>query len=118
VSTSRRLLAFLAYLFSIVGSVILLLLLRRDRYVAYHARQAIALFLFVAAAAVGWAVIAWLTVWVPFLPIVGLSAFALIIAALVFAVIATIMGMSNALRDRAAPLPLVGGWARRIPPRA
>jgi uncharacterized membrane protein len=118
VSTSRRILAFLAYLFSIVGSVIVLLLLRRDRYVAYHARQSIALFLFVAAVAAGWGVVTWLTAWIPYLGIVGISAFSLVIAALAFAVAATIMGMANALRDRAAPLPLVGGWAKRIPPRA
>jgi hypothetical protein len=50
--------------------------------------------------------------------VVTLSAFSLVIAALVFAVIGTIMGMSNALRDRTAPLPLIGGWAKRLPPRA
>jgi uncharacterized membrane protein len=118
VSTSRRVLAFLAYLFSIVGAVIMLLLLRRDRYVAFHAKQAIALFALVAVTALGWALISWVSMWIPFLPVVTLSAFSLVIAALVFGVIATIMGMSNALRDRTAALPLVGGWAKRLPPRA
>lgn len=117
-STSRRFLAFLAYLFSIVGSVVILLFLRRDRYVAFHAKQAIGLFALVAGTALGWGLISWVSMWIPFLPVVTLSAFGLVIAALVFAVIGTIMGMVNALRDQMAPLPLIGGWAKRLPPRA
>jgi hypothetical protein len=40
-----------------------------------------------------------------------------VIAAAVFGLVAWIIGMSNALGARMRPLPIVGAWAKRLPPR-
>lgn len=115
-SKPNRGLAFLAYLLSALGWLIVLLVGRRDRYAAFHARQSLALLLFLVGVTAGWAVLAWLLSFIPYMAIIGLSLFALVMAAYAFGVIAWIMGMSNALRSRMTPLPLVGGLARRLPP--
>lgn len=115
--TSQRLLAFLAYLLSVVGWVIALLFARRDRFVVFHTKQSIALLLFLLAVTAGWGVFAWLTAWFPFMFNIGIAAFGIVIAAFVFAAVVWIRGMSNALRGHILPLPIVGAWARRLPPR-
>ena len=73
---------------------------RRGRLAAFHARQSLALLLFLVLVTAGWYVIFWLTSFVPYLAIVGLSLFSLVIAAYVFALYAWIRGMSNALKAR------------------
>ncbi len=115
-STSQRILAFLAYLLFVIGWLIVLLFGRRSRFAVYHMKQSIALVLFLVAVAVGWAVLTWLTAWVPFLFIVGASSFSIVIAAAVFGVVAWILGMRNALGARMRPLPVVGVWAKRLLP--
>jgi uncharacterized membrane protein len=116
VGTSQRILAFLAYLLFVFGWLIALLFGRRSRFAVYHAKQSMVLALFLVAVMIGWGVFAWLTAWVSSLFIVGIAAFSLVIAAAIFGVIAWIFGMVNALRGRMAPLPIVGGWARRLMP--
>jgi uncharacterized membrane protein len=117
VSTSQRILAFLAYLLFIFGWLIVLLFGRRSRFAVYHMKQSIALALFLVAAVVGWAVLAWLTAWIPFLFVLGVSSFSIVIVAVVFGLIAWIIGMRNALGAQMRPLPIVGAWAKRLPPR-
>jgi uncharacterized membrane protein len=117
VSTSQRILAFLAYLLFVIGWLIVLIFGRRSRFAVYHMKQSIALALFLAAVVVGWGVLAWLTAWLPFLFILGVSAFSIVIAAAIFGVITWILGMRNALGARMVPLPIVGAWAKRLPPR-
>lgn len=114
VGTSQRILAFLAYLLFVLGWLIALVFGRRSRFAVYHAKQSIALALFLVAVMTGWIVFAWLTAWIPSLFIVGIAAFSLVIAAAIFGVIAWLLGMRNALRGQMEPLPIVGGWARRL----
>jgi uncharacterized membrane protein len=117
VSTSQRILAFLAYLLLVVGWVIVLLFGRRSRFAVYHMKQSIALVLCLLVVAAGWAVLTWLSAWIPFLFVVGVSAFSIVMAAAIFGVVAWVIGMSNALGARMRPLPIVGAWAKRLPPR-
>ncbi len=76
---------------------------RRDRFAAFHARQSLALLLFLVLVTAGWYVIFWLTSFVPYLAIAGLSLFGLVIAAYAFALYAWIRGMSNALNAHDRP---------------
>jgi uncharacterized membrane protein len=117
VSTSQRILAFLAYLLFVIGWVIVLLFGRRSRFAVYHMKQSIALVLLLGVVVVGWGVLAWLTAWLPFLFVLGVSSFSIVIAAGVFGLVAWILGMRNALGARMRPLPIVGAWAKRLPPR-
>lgn len=115
-SKPNRVLAFIAYLLSALGWLIVLLVGRRDRFAAYHARQSLALLLFLVLVTAGWYVIFWLTSLVPYLAIVGLALFSLVMAAYVFAAYAWIKGMSNALNARMTALPIIGKLAQRLPP--
>ncbi len=116
-SRSQRILAFLAYLLFVIGWLIVLIFGRRSRFAVYHMKQSIALALFLVAIVVAWGVFTWLTAWLPFLFILGVSSFSIVIAAAVFGLIAWILGMRNALGARMRPLPIVGAWAKRLPPR-
>jgi len=117
VSTSQRILAFLAYLLLVVGWIIVLLFGRRSRFAVYHMKQSIALVLFLLAVAAGWALFTWLSAWISFLFIIGVASFSLVMAAILFGLVAWIVGMGNALGAQMRPLPIVGAWAKRLPPR-
>lgn len=117
VTTSQRILAFLAYLLPALGWIIALLVGRRSRFVMYHLKQAIALLAFLVAVGAGWAAFTWLSGWAPGLFTVGVASFSLVIAAALFGLVALIIGMSHALGARMRPLPIVGAWARRLSPR-
>lgn len=114
-STSQRALALLAYLLLPIGWLAILLFGRRSRFAIFHMKQAVALVLFLATIAIGWAALAWLTAWASYLFVVGIAAFSLVMAAAIFGVIVWLLGMRNALRAQMRPLPIVGAWARRLP---
>jgi hypothetical protein len=83
----------------------------------YHLRQSIALSLFLMGTVIAWAVIAWLLAWIPYLAILGIALFALVIAAWLFGIVALVLGLINALSNRLAPLPGLGRLADRLPIR-
>ncbi len=115
-SISERIAAFLSYLLLPIGWLVVLLFGRRSATAVFHCKQAIALVAFVVIAFAAWGGIAWLLIWIPFGDVVGFALFGLVIIVMIFAVVAWIVGMSNALRGRMAPLPIVGGWVRRFMP--
>jgi len=109
----------MAYLLSIPGALIALLLRRDDPFIVYHARQSLAIHLAILAVPLMWLVIAWITAWIPLAGvIVGLTLFALVIAAEIGLAISWLFGIINAVRGIAKPVPLVGGWALRRKPKA
>ncbi len=116
-STSQRTLAFLAYLLSPVGCLIVVLFGQHDRFAVYHMKQSLALLLFLVGVTITWAVLTWLSVWGPLLFGFMMAAFSVVLAAYVFALVLWVLGMANALRARTSPLPIIGGWGTRLPPR-
>ncbi len=115
-SVLSRLPAALAYI-PVVGWLYVLLFQRKNTPAMYHLRQSIGLFLFLIATMAGWAVIAWLLAWIPYMAILSVALFTIVIAAYLYGVVAWILGLVNALRNRLAPLPLFGQWASRLPIR-
>lgn len=116
-SRSSRLPAVLAYLIPVIGWLYVLAFQRKNLLAIYHLRQSIGLFLFLVAALAGWAVIAWVLAWIPYMDVVGIALFAVVIAAYLYGILAWILGLINALRRRLTPLPLFGRWASRLPIR-
>src|SRR5512147_16398 len=112
-STPSRLPAVLAYLLPVVGWLYVFLFQRQNRLAMYHVRQSISLFLCLVVVLAGWAVVAWILAWVPYLAVISIALFAVVIAAYFFGVVAWILGMINAFRNRLAPVPLFGGFANR-----
>lgn len=92
--------AFLAYLLSIVGFVLVLATKKNDAYAMYHAKQSLVLFL-------AW-VIAWIVILVPFIG--WLVSWILYILLFVL----WIIGMVNALNGKKVPLPVIGSFADKI----
>ncbi len=108
--------AFISYLLILVGGLYVLIFNRRDNFARYHANQSLGLLVFCAGVFAGWAVIAWVVAWIPVAgPSLAVSLFALVIAAWIFAVVAWISGMANALNGVVAPLPMIGRWIEGLP---
>jgi uncharacterized membrane protein len=114
-SGPSRLPAVLAYLIPVVGWLYVFFFQRKNALAIYHLRQSIGLFLFLIGTMTGWAVIAWVLAFIPYMAVVSIALFAIVMAAYLFGLVAWIVGLTNALRNRLAPLPLFGQWASRLP---
>ena len=114
-SRASRVPAALAYLVPVVGWLYVFFFQRKNILAIYHLRQSVGLVLFLIGTMVGWAVIAWLLAWIPYMAILSIALFAIVIAAYLFGVVAWILGLINALSNRLDPLPLFGQWASRLP---
>src|SRR5262249_48975469 len=109
-----RYLAFVAYLLSLPGALVVLLTRRDDPFATYHARQSLAIAVAAIVVPLAWAVVAWICAWIPLAGVViGLALFALVIAAYIGLAASWIAGMVFALRGQARPVPLVGAWVTR-----
>ncbi len=116
VKRSSQVLAVLAYALLIFGWILVVIVARKDRFAAYHARQSLALSLAVIVAPVVWIVLGWLIAWIPGVGVVVAAAsFSLVIGVYLVAAVAWIAGLINAAQANLRPVPFFGGWARRLP---
>ncbi|MBI5959845.1 MAG: hypothetical protein HY866_13980 [Chloroflexi bacterium] len=109
--------AVVAYLIPVAGWLYVFVFQRKNALAMYHLRQAVGLFVFLAAALAGWAVIAWVLAWIPYMGAVAIGLFTIVIAAYLCGAAIWILGLSHALRMREIPLPIFGRWASRLPIR-
>jgi uncharacterized membrane protein len=115
-SEPKRDLAFLAYLLPIVGWLYVFLFQRKDEFATYHARQSLGLTVMAIGAPVVWAVIAWIVAWFPLVgPVIAAVLFALVILIYILLAVVWVVGMVYALQAKKKPVPVLGGWAERIP---
>ena len=112
---SSRLPAVLAYLLPVLGWLYVFFFQRRNSLALYHLRQAIGLVVFLVVTFVAWAVVGWLLAWIPYINILSIALFALVVGAYLFGIVAWLFGIYNALSDRESPLPLFGRLASRLP---
>jgi uncharacterized membrane protein len=100
----------------LIGWVLSPLLGKGNAFVRFHLRQSIGLVGFLLAMGLAWAAISFVVMaLIPYGFVVANLLFALVISALLFAVVALVGGLSNALRGRAAVLPIFGSMANRLP---
>jgi uncharacterized membrane protein len=114
-NTSSRFPAVLAYLLPVLGWLYVFFYQRRNSLALYHLRQAIGLVLFLIVILMAWAVVGWLLAWIPYLDVLSIALFALVMSAYFYGAAAWLFGIYNALRNRESPLPLFGRWASRLP---
>jgi len=114
---SSRIPAVVAYLIPIIGWLYVLFFQRKNSLAVYHLKQSIGLVLFLVAITAGWAVIAWVLAWIPYMAVLGIALFAIVIAIYLYGLVAWILGLINALNGRLTPLPLFGQWASHLPIR-
>jgi uncharacterized membrane protein len=116
VSRPSRILAFLAYLLSVLGWLYVLLFRRDDKLAVYHAKQSLVLTLAVVGSVVVWLLGTWVLAWVPLVgPLLAAALFSQVILLCIFVVAVCVVGMINALQTETRPLPIVGKWAERMP---
>lgn len=112
----KRTFAFLAYLLSILGWLYVLLFRRKDKLAVYHARQSLGLTILAVGGPLVWAGAAWVLSWIPLVgPVLAAALFSLIILTYIVLIVAWIVGMVYALQAKVKPVPVVGGWAERLP---
>ena len=114
-NTSSRLPAALAYLLPVLGWLYVFFFQRKNSFALYHLRQAIGLVTFLVVILIAWAVVGWLLAWIPYLNILSIALFALVVGAYFYGFVAWLFGIYNAFADRQSPLPLFGDWASRLP---
>ena len=107
--------AFLVYLFGPIGWIYALLVHRKNAFVFFHLKQSVGLLLFALGVTVGWFLVGWLLMWIPFGGVLTMALFALVIAGYLFALVNIVIGISNALREEVEPLPFIGQWADNLP---
>lgn len=100
-----KIFAFLCYLISIIG-VIIVLATKKERtdFSIYHAKQGLVLF-------ITWIVLWIVTIILAFIPVLGL-----IISVIVWAclVILWIIGIMNSLTGKKVPLPVIGVFGEKF----
>lgn len=99
----------------VIGWVYIDVAQRSNALAVYHLRQAVGLCLFLMGTLATWIVVAYVLAWLPLMVVVSVALFTVVIAAYAYGVVAWVMGLSNALRNRAVPLPVFGRWANRLP---
>ena len=113
---SNRITAFIAYLVPILGPLYALFAHRDKEFPVFHAKQSLILTITAIGAPLVWGVFAWVVFWLPTAgPIIAVVAFTLVILIYILLAVNWILGLIRALRYELKPLPVVGGWAERIP---
>ena len=112
----KRHAAFLAYLLPVVGWLYVFLFHRKDEHAVYHAKQSMVLTMTAVGAPAAWALVAWIVSWIPLVgSVISAALFALVILIYIFLAATWVIGMVYALQAKMKPVPVVGGWAERIP---
>lgn len=88
-NVSSRLPAVVAYI-PIVGWLYVFIFQRKNTLAAFHLRQSIGLVLFLLMSFVVWVIVAWLLAWIPYMDLISIALFTLVIAAYGFGLIAWI----------------------------
>lgn len=108
--------AFLAYLLPILGWLYVLVFHRKDEFAVYHAKQSLVMTITAIGVPLIWAIVAWAIAWIPLVgPIVAAALFALVILTYIVLAATWIVGMVYVSRAKMKPVPVVGGWAERLP---
>ena len=111
---SQRISALIAYI-PVIGWLYVFFLQRKSELAVFHLRQSLGLVLGALGVFVGWVVLAWIMAWVPYLDVIAVALFTLVIATAILVVIFWLVGIINALRGRMAQLPFFGGLADKLP---
>ena len=108
--------AFLAYLLPVLGWLYVLVFHRKDEFAVYHAKQSLVITITAIGAPMVWAVVAWVIAWIPLVgPVVAAALFALVMLTYIVLVATWIVGLVYVSRAKMKPIPVVGGWAERLP---
>lgn len=106
--------ALIAYV-PIIGWLYVYLLQRKNPLAVFHLRQSVGLFLFLVGTFLIWAVVAYLLALIPYMAILSVALFTVVMAFYIFGFVMWVRGILNALNSKSTPLPMFGQWASRLP---
>ena len=113
---SNKIFAFLSYLLLVPGCLFVLLFRREDEHALFHARQSLVINLSAFGIFAAWFVITWLVISIPIAgPLFAWFMFAVVIAFLIYVVMAWVTGMVRSFQSNVKPLPIIGNWAQKLP---
>jgi len=112
--SSQRISALIAYI-PVIGWIYVFFFQHKSPFAVFHLRQSLGLVLTLLAVFVAWVVSAWIMTWIPFLDVIAVALFTLVIAAVLVLGVSWLFGIANALRGRMVELPLIGGFSKRLP---
>ena len=112
---STRISALLAYLLPVIGWLYIGLFQRKNSFAMFHLRQSMGIFIVLVFVFIGWIVVGWVIALIPFVFILSVSLFTLVMVVAFAGVYAWIVGIGNVLHARMAFVPIFGRWANRLP---
>jgi uncharacterized membrane protein len=112
---NARIPAALVYLLPIIGWLYVGFFHRKNDLAIFHLRQSIGLCLFLVGVLIAWAVVATLIAFIPYMAVLSIALFTLVIAAYMVGFVVWLMGITHALNHRLIPLPFFGQYASRLP---
>jgi len=114
-NSSSRVSAIVAYVVPILGWLYVYLFQRHDKFAVYHLRQAIGLVIFLIVTFVVWAIVGFFIALIPYMAVVSITLFPLVLAAYIFGFFAWVKGLLHVWRNEMHPLPGIGVRANRLP---
>ncbi|MDR1949290.1 MAG: hypothetical protein LBQ38_07860 [Spirochaetaceae bacterium] len=113
----EKLLAVIAYLFSLPGVLIAAIAGKKNRFCLHHARRSLELFLFLACIFCVWYIAMYLLILIPYAGFpIAISLFGIVVAGAVFCFVLGIMGIVKALKGSQVVFPLITGLLESIRP--
>lgn len=107
--------ALLNYLLPVIGWIYVGIFQRKNSLARFHLRQSLGLVLMLVLLTAAWALIGWILAWLPYAFVGSIVLFVLPMTAYFLGIILWIVGMVNAGLGREVALPLVGGFAAKLP---
>lgn len=116
-NSPEKIMCVAAYIFGLPGALFVRLAGKKSGFCLHHARRSLELFLFMVFLIIAWYVITYILILFPYIGFpVAMAVFGIVVAAFIFCLILSIMGMVKALRRETVVFPLVSSVAGRIEP--
>jgi uncharacterized membrane protein len=113
-NSKERLSAAVSYI-PVIGWLYVGLFQQENVLARYHLRQSIGLIIYAIGIFLLWGVAAWILTWIPYMDVIAIALFSLVIAAWTIGLVAWFIGISHAARGRMSALPLFGEMASQLP---
>ena len=113
----EKILCFIAYLFGILGALVVRFAGKKSRFCLHHVRRSLELNFFMVFLFVLWFIITYFLMYIPYggFPI-AMALFGVVITAGIFSLVLVIIGIANGVRGKAVVFPFVTSLMTKIEP--
>jgi len=113
----EKIFCLVAYIFSLPGVLLVCFVGKKSKYCLHHARRSLELFLFIFFLFIFWFVITFILMLIPYggFPL-AIALFGIVVAAAIFCLVLSIMGIFSVLRGEIIVFPFVTSFMNKIEP--